>query len=114
MGSPLADPISDSRFLVLVQTAFERVRAELVRSSPFLFERVWPWMTHLSGSLRPEDYYLKPRSAPILFLPWWLELSIAAAPDVDFQTDLIYATINMYYSVRLVDDVMDGHDPDPV
>jgi hypothetical protein len=47
-------------------------------------------------------------------LPWWLELSIAAAPDVDFQTDLIYATINMYYSVRLVDDVMDGHDPDPV
>jgi hypothetical protein len=114
MGSSLGNPVSDSRFLALVQSAFERVRAELMRTSPFLFDRVWEWMTHLSGSLRPEDYYLKPRSAPILFLPWWLESSIAAAPDVDFQTDLIYATINKYYFVRLVDDVMDGHGPDPV
>jgi len=71
-------------------------------------------MTHLRGSLRPEDYYLNLRSAPILLLPWWLELSLTASPEEDFQTDLIYATINKYYFVRLVDDVMDGHDPDLV
>jgi hypothetical protein len=114
MGSSLAIPSSDPRFLALVQSAFERLRTELMRSGSFLFERVWPWMTHLSGNLRPEDYYLKTRSAPILSLPWWLERSLTAAPDEDFQADLIYATINKYYFVRLVDDVMDGHDPDPV
>ncbi len=114
MGSSLPNPMSDSQFLTLVQSAFERVRAELMRTSSFLSERVWQWMTHLSGSLYPEDYYLNPRSAPILFLPWWLEGSLAAPPDRDFQTDLIYATINKYYSVRLIDDVMDAHDPDPV
>jgi hypothetical protein len=114
MGSFQADPTSDSQFLVLVQSAFERLRAELMRSSSFLFERVWPWMNRLSGSSRPEDYYLKTRSAPILLLPWWLERSLTTAPDEDFQTDLIYATINKYYFVRLLDDVMDGHSPDRV
>jgi hypothetical protein len=114
MGRSQANPIADSQFLGLVQSAFERLRAELMKSGTFLFERVWPWMTDLRGSLRPEDYYLNLRSAPILLLPWWLELSLTASPDEDFQTDLIYATINKYYFVRLVDDVMDGHDPDLV
>ena len=66
-------------------------------------------MTHLSGSSLPEDYFLKSRSAPILSLPWWLELSVTASPDEHFLTDLIYATVNKYYFIRLVDDVMDGH-----
>jgi hypothetical protein len=69
-------------------------------------------MTQLSGTSHPEDYYLKLRSAPLLILPWWLEQSLASVPDEDFQTDLIYATINKYYFVRLVDDVMDGHGAD--
>lgn len=114
MGSSQVNPISDSQFLALVQLAFERLRAELMGSSCFLFDRIWPWMTRRRGSLRPEDYYLKLRSAPILLLPWWLELSLTASPEEDFQTDLIYATINKYYFVRLLDDVMDGHDPDLV
>jgi hypothetical protein len=115
MGSVLASPFLDSQFLKLVRSAFENLRAELTRSNcVFLFDHVWPWMTRLSGSSRPEDYYLKLRSAPILLLPWWLERSFTAAPDEDFQRDVIYATINKYYFVRLVDDVMDGHGADPV
>jgi hypothetical protein len=115
MESLPANPYSDLQFLALVRSAFELLRVQLVRHDrSVLFERVWSWMSHLSGSPRPEDYYLKPRSAPLLLLPWWLELSLTASPDHDFQTDLIYATINKYYFVRLVDDVMDGHDADPV
>jgi hypothetical protein len=71
-------------------------------------------MTQLSGSSYPEDYFLKLRSAPIVFLPWCLELSLTPTPDEDFQIDLIYATINKYYFIRLIDDVMDGHSTDPV
>jgi hypothetical protein len=104
-----ANPMSDSRFVTLVQLAFKRLRAKLIGSDSVLFENVWPWMTQLSGSSSPEDYYLKPGSAPILFLPWCLELSLTSNPEQDFQTDLIYATVNKYYSVRLLDDVMDGH-----
>jgi len=114
MENSSASPLSDSRFLALVRSAFERLRAELIRSGgSFLFDHIWPWMTHLSGSAYPEDYFLKSRSAPILLLPWWLELSLTASPDKDFQTDLIYATINKYYFIRLVDDVMDGHSAKP-
>jgi hypothetical protein len=114
VGNSLANPFSDSQFLALVRSAFDRLRAELIGNSSVLSQHVWSWMTYLSGSLRPEEYYLKPRSAPILLLPWWLERSLTAVPDEDFQTELIYATINKYYFVRLVDDVMDGHGADPV
>lgn len=106
------NPMSDSRFVTLVRLAFDRFRAELMGSNSFLFDPVWSWMTQLSGSPRAEDYYLKSGSAPILFLPWCLELSLTPAPEPGFQTDLIYATANKYYFVRLVDDVMDGHGAD--
>jgi hypothetical protein len=104
----------DPRFELLVRTALERVRAELIASGSFLRPHVWSWMTRLSGSSRPEDYYLKLRSAPILLLPWWLERSLTPVPDTAFLADLTYATVNKYYSIRLVDDVMDRHGVDPL
>jgi hypothetical protein len=49
----------------------------------------------------------------MLLLPWWLEAKIAARPDRTFQEDLVYSTINGYYFVRMIDDLMDReHVPD--
>lgn len=115
MQNPAANPFADVQFLAWVRSAFERFRAELHRGDDrFLLERVWPWITRLSGTPHPEDYYLKLRSAPLLLLPWWLESSLTPALDENFETDLIYATINKYYFVRLLDDVMDHHGAEPV
>jgi len=104
----------DSQFLVLVRSVFARIQSELLQNQQsFLGALVPSWINRLSGSSLPEDYYLKPRSAPLLLLPWHLDRALSATPDDAFQCDLMYASINKYYSVRLVDDVMDGHGADP-
>ncbi len=63
--------------------------------------------------LRPADYFTLLQSLPLLALPWWLEESFREAVDVDFQLELIYATVNFYYFTRMLDDLMDGHEIEP-
>jgi hypothetical protein len=71
-------------------------------------------MKKLAACDRPEVYYLRLRSLPILALPWWMEQSVRGEVDRDFGGDLVYATMNMYYYCRLLDDVMDAHGHDPL
>ena len=113
MQVPENKPSSDPQFLVVVQRAFDRLRTELQSSGDFLFGRAWQWMIKLSGKDRPEDYFLRPRSAPIVILAWWLEQALGKVPDPDLQSDLVYATVNKYYFIRLLDNVVDGHGVDP-
>jgi len=70
-------------------------------------------MTSLSGGAPLAHYFTNPRAFPLLLLPWWLEASIRASPSRDFQQDLVYSTVNGYYAVRLIDDLMDGDAPPP-
>jgi len=63
----------------------------------------------LSCSNQPEEYFKHPRSFPILLLPWWLEKTLHPCPDAAFQLDLVRSTINGYYYIRLIDNLMDGH-----
>jgi hypothetical protein len=113
MPAPDNKPFSDPQFLAAVERAFTSLETELRSSGDFLFDRAWQWMTRLSGTKYPADYFLKFRSAPILILGWWLEQALGKIPDPGLQTDLIYATINKYYFIRLLDDVVDGHGADP-
>src|SRR5947207_12299121 len=83
-------------------------------AAPRLAGRAWRWMTKLAACPHPEAYFLRARSAPILILPWWMEKSLRGRVDASFQEDLIYATMNKYYFIRLLDDVMDSHSPDPL
>jgi hypothetical protein len=64
-------------------------------------------MQSLSGTDRPESYFMHPFAFPMLLLPWWLEGVIRGAPDRDFQTDVAYSTFNGYYFIRIIDDLMD-------
>jgi hypothetical protein len=71
--------------------------------------QVTPWLEQLAGDGQPADYFKHPLAFPSLLLPWWLERTIQPEPDLAFQGDLVYSTINGYYYIRLIDNLMDGH-----
>jgi hypothetical protein len=93
----------------LVDDACARIQAELTRRAPFLGEQVCGWMAQLSPTGKAPEYFLQPRMFPLLRLPWWAAKSFAAEPDGEFLADVIYSTVNGYYYIRLLDNLMDGH-----
>ena len=66
------------------------------------------WMNamHQEG---PANYFKHTLSFPMLLLPWWAEKTIRPRPDTAFQADIVHSTINGYYFIRLIDNLMDGH-----
>src|ERR687886_2061201 len=92
----------------LIRSAFERLEAELHQAMPRMASHVLAWMQRLAGSRPLEAYFLHPDAFPMLLLPWWVEETLPGDPDIDFQADLIFSTINIYYAIRLIDNVMDG------
>jgi hypothetical protein len=89
-------------------SAVSRIGAEMGQKVPFMAERASAWMGELAGPAQLADYFLHPLAFPMLLLPWWVEKTCRAAPDLPFQSDLAYSTVNGYYYVRLIDNVMDG------
>lgn len=104
--SPL---LYDAQFRTLVSDACIRIQAELTRHTPFLGECVCAWMSRLSPTSDASDYFLQPRAFPLLLLPWWAARTFAAEPDREFLADVVYSTVNGYYYIRLLDNLMDGH-----
>src|SRR6185436_17636072 len=99
----------DPRLSPLISTAVSRLQAEMSASAPVMAQQISGWMHYLSGSTQVENYFKHPQAFPSLLLPWWLEKSLAGEPDLPFQADLAYSTINGYYAIRLTDNLMDGH-----
>jgi len=66
-------------------------------------------MARLSPTGEAPDYFLRPRTFPLLRLLWWAAKSFSAEPDCEFLADVIYSTVNGYCYIRLLDNVMDGH-----
>jgi len=93
----------------LLVTSLARLQTEMQRVAPFMAQHVWSWIGQLSGTHRPEDYFKHPASFPLLLFPWWLEKTLQPAPDLTFQADLVYSSMNGYYYFRLLDNLMDGH-----
>ncbi|MEX1021332.1 MAG: hypothetical protein WDZ49_16850 [Litorilinea sp.] len=79
------------------------------QDGPFMAQQAASWFTQLAGTARPADYFLHPLAFPMLLLPWCMEQTLRDAPDADFQANLIYSSINGYYFIRMIDNVMDGH-----
>ena len=98
----------DSSLRRIVKSAASRLQSEMREASPFMETQVTPWRQQLSGSTEPEDYFLHPKSFPMLLLPWCVGTACRKEPDVPFQSALAYSTINGYYYIRLIDNVMDG------
>jgi hypothetical protein len=104
--SPQVDPFP-SELEGLVARAFSRTRDRLREGAPTLSAHVSRWVRSLSHHAPPESYFTHPQAFPMLLLPWWLEAKIATKVDRTFQEDLVYSTVNGYYFVRMVDDLMD-------
>jgi len=90
-----------------ITAAFSRLRAEMERAGPFMAEQTLSWIGQLFGGAQPEDYFKHPFAFPMLLLPWWLEKAIRQDPDISFQSDLVYSTIDGYYFIRLIDNLID-------
>jgi hypothetical protein len=103
------ESLHDDQLRKLVNDACARIAAELSRRAPFLGEQVRGWMANLSPTGEAPGYFLQPRSFPLLRLPWWAAKSFADEPDCEFLADVIYSTVNGYYYIRLLDNLMDGH-----
>jgi hypothetical protein len=88
-----------------VETAF----AEISRTPSPLAAGTLAWLGKRCDLLNPAAYFTNIQSLPLLAFPWWLEESIHASVEVEFQLDLMYSTVNLYYFTRMLDDVMDGH-----
>ena len=101
----------DDSFLFnqLLPAALARLHTDLFAAMPRLAFQVDQWLLQLAGGKSPTDYFTHPLAFPALALPWWLEKTLRSAPDAAFQSELVYSTINCYYYIRLLDNVMDGH-----
>lgn len=66
-------------------------------------------MRSLSGGRHaPEAYFKHPLAFPTLLLPWWVEQSLGQSPNLDLHGEITYSSINGYYFIRMIDNVMDG------
>ncbi|MEW5957939.1 MAG: hypothetical protein AB1801_09465 [Chloroflexota bacterium] len=98
----------DPALSTLISAAVLRLQSELAQAAPLMAQPVEDWIRQLSAPREPGDYFKHPLAFPALLLPWWLEQTLADAPDPALQADLIYSTINGYYYIRLIDNLMDG------
>lgn len=98
----------DPRLSQIISQAVVRLQSDLAQAAPVMAGQVAGWIKQLAGAGRPEDYFQHPLAFPALLLPWWLEESFRPEIDLSFQAGLAYSTINGYYYVRMIDNLMDG------
>ena len=91
----------------LVKTAIQQLHTSMAQTSPFMAEQIGEWMRQLSGNIPPENYFLHPSAYPMLLLPWWCDQTYRTTVNLALQTSLVYSTINGYYYIRLIDNLMD-------
>lgn len=96
-------------FKDLMNGSFDKLFKQLRRDMPLIAPRLHRWAKDLGGTENPADYFLHPVAFPLMLLPWWLERQLKGNYDPVFQADLIVSNASLYYYIRLVDNVMDGH-----
>lgn len=106
LGDSHAIDLYDDQLAGLVHAGARRIEDTLTSQTPGLAEQVLPWMKSLTRTGALEDYFTQFRRFPMLLIPWW-----AAGPersgDLGFHGDVVYSTMNGYYYIRLIDDLVD-------
>ena len=100
----------DPKLSCIIEAAFLRICENLDEAGPSIAQCVSTWVSEMCEGRMPEDAYKSPQAYPMLLLPWWVEKTISQTPDVPLQMDLVYSTVNGYYAIRLIDNLMDGQD----
>jgi hypothetical protein len=94
----------------LISTAYVRfeanLRAALPKTAPQLIK-----FLHGTSPLFQSELVLSPKAFPHYVLPYLLSPAQARAVDTEFQTDILYSTVNGSYSIRLCDNIADSDSP---
>jgi hypothetical protein len=93
----------------LIESAVERVFITMQQDAPTMAGEVRRWAKSLPRTDSASDYYKHVLGFPFLLIPWWVETSLGLQPDLSVQADLAYVSINGYYFIRMMDNIMDGH-----
>jgi hypothetical protein len=97
----------DSEVLELAGKSVARMHDRLARFAPRLAAETDTWTRALSPTGEARDYFVGGKSN-LLLLPLFLREACQREADRAFELDLAYSTLNAYYFVRLIDDVVDG------
>jgi hypothetical protein len=89
--------------------AVRRLEMTLDRQLPLSKSYLRNWLTYLSGTEDPADYYRHVPISPMFWFPWFLEKGLAQKPSLTLQADLVDSTVNGYYYIRLIDNLVDHH-----
>jgi hypothetical protein len=98
----------DERLSIIVTQSVGRTLTALHQLTPQIQPQVEAWMRSLSGGHAAEAYFTHPMAFPTLLLPWWLEQSFGQSPNLALHGEITYSSINGYYFIRMIDNVMDG------
>lgn len=90
-----------------IAKAAEILENTLRQMAPNLAPSLCRWMRKLAGTPYPSDYFLHPEAFPMFLLPYWVEKATGAKAARPFRRDVIYSTLSGYYSIRLMDNIMD-------
>lgn len=93
----------------VLEKALSRTLEDLRLEFPAATPLVLPWLDQLSRGTGPIGRFLEPLMFPLFEPPFWVEEVSELDHDEDLQEDLAVSTLNGYYFLRLVDEVMDGH-----
>ena len=98
--------LADFRAVTALSKIEQRLQA---KTPPAVAQKLIDWMALLSPTGIAPDYFTQRTMFPMLLLPEWMAAAAAVPPDCQFQTDLAYSTVNGYYFIRMLDNVMDDH-----
>jgi hypothetical protein len=98
---------SDPCFEQLASKAFIRFESNLRDALPRTGPQILEFLHGAPPALHPEVAW-NSRSFPHYLLPYWLSPARARALDREFQTDVLYSTINGSHSIRLCDNIADN------
>jgi len=99
----------DPKLSAIIREAFLRLQVLMLETGPTLGQRISHWTRTVTKADHPEEAFKSPGSFPMLLFPWYAEQSLHPEPDSAFQADLVYSTVNGYFYIRLMDNLMDGH-----
>jgi hypothetical protein len=100
--------MQEPRLTALIRSGAARVHRDFSRYAPTLADHTRGWIESLLPGRPLHEYFSLESGYPTFALPWWLARLLSPRPDAAFDRDLVYSTINGYYYVRLIDNLMDA------
>ena len=101
-------PCTTKRSFQPQRPPLQRILADLRRRLPASSAEIAAWLEQVHHA-PPAASFLTPHAFPLLLLPWFLEKAIQPSdPDLKFREDVVFTTMNLYYYLRFIDNIIDN------